>query len=118
MYRKGVFVGFLAGAFAVVALMIVLSIREDVPRAMAQEVSPAIRPVPDAPPAQRKTETLEIRVQEGQAPAVAAAAAAPRYQISAWGSNGALVIDTQTGVIWQYYNSGTPLRKVGKVPAE
>jgi hypothetical protein len=45
----------------------------------------------------------------------------PRYQISAVGSvsaPGALIIDTQTGVVWRHLNEGVPLRKVAKVPTE
>jgi hypothetical protein len=105
MQRRSLFAGFMAGLVAAVVMMIVSSAGPEVPRAMAQEspagrtTSVALEPVPPPPPP-----------------------AAPRYQISAWGTQlnagGAFIIDTQTGVIWQYYRSDIPLRKVGKVPAE
>jgi hypothetical protein len=118
MHRKGLLVGFLAGAMTVVALMIVFSIREDIPRAAAQEVSPTLRPGQEAPPAQAKTETVEIRaVPVGQAPA---AAVAPRYQIDAWNTNlghGAYVLDTQSGEVWHISEAGRP-KKLGKAGPE
>jgi hypothetical protein len=123
MYRKGVVVGFLAGAMTAVALMILSTVGEEVPRAAAQEVSSAFRPVPEAQPAQEKVEAVEIRaVPAGQLPAPAT----PRYQIDAWAylgapgypsSHGAYVLDTHSGEVWSIGQSGRP-KKVGKVGPE
>jgi hypothetical protein len=130
MHRKGVIVGFLAGVAAAVALMILLTAGQEVPRAMAQEVTTASA-AQAAPPAQKTTETVEIRaVPEGQAPA----AAAQRYQIVTWSqpagvrdtgglivpSHGAYVLDTQGGEVWLVDETRRPgkIERIGKVGPE
>jgi len=129
MHRKSLLAGFVAGAATVVAMMILSSAGRTMPRAMAQVAQPqAERPgvlvdVVKAEVGQGQPPDLSKAtgvMTQGGSPAVPAAGS-PRYQISAVGSvsaPGALIIDTQTGVIWRYINEGTPLRKVAKVPSE
>src|SRR5262245_18881385 len=94
--RRNTFVGFAVGMITGVVATIVLTGGEELPSAMAQ-----------------------AEQQVGQAAGIPVAC--PRYQISAVGSvsaPGALIIDSQTGVVWRYVNEGVPLKKVARVPTE
>jgi hypothetical protein len=108
MARNNGFVGFGVGLLLGVVVTISFSVRESIPRAMAQVASapePAPAPLPPPPPE-----------------------ASPRYQLSAWAhsgnqgspaAQGAYVLDTRTGQVWLILGRGGAQQfKVGKVGPE
>ena len=85
-------IGILAGLLLSLFASFVLTGNPNASRAMAQAQQP-----PQQPPA-----------------------AAPRYQLSAWGSHatrGAYILDTQSGKVWQIIEGGQP-NLIGTAGAE